>query len=73
MHRLLPFALPPVPRMRMPHQQAQAARLNDLLFEVVTRVAPHVAYSFVSKSRLRFTLLPVLAVGPPQGGRRSRR
>jgi hypothetical protein len=51
MHRLLPFALPPVPRMRMPHQRSQAARLNDLLFEVVTRVAPHVAYAFVSKSR----------------------
>src|SRR5499427_4470381 len=46
MHRLLPFALPPVPRMRMPHQQSHAARLNDLLFEVVTRVAPHVAYPY---------------------------
>ena len=51
MHRLLPFALPPVPRMRVPHQRSQAARLNDLLFEVVTRVAPHLAYSFVPKSR----------------------
>jgi hypothetical protein len=51
MHRLLPFALPPVPCMRMPHQQSQASRLNDLLFEVVTIVAPHIAYSFVPKSR----------------------
>jgi hypothetical protein len=51
MHRLLPFALPPVPRMWVRHQRLQAARLNDLLFEVVTRVAPHVAYAFVPKSR----------------------
>src|SRR5918992_28954 len=32
MHRLRPCALPPVPRMRMPHQRSQAARLNALLF-----------------------------------------
>ena len=51
MYRLLLFALPPVPRMRMPHQRSQAARLNDLLFEVGTIVTPHVANSFVPKSR----------------------
>jgi hypothetical protein len=50
-HRLQPFALPPDSRLRMRHQRSPAARLNDLLFEVVTRVAPHVAYSFVPKSR----------------------